>query len=87
MGISFHIPESVERAIARGGRDASIELKEAGLVELYRQGRISHGQLAEALGVSRPEADALLRRHGVTEDLPTPAELSEQLDGLRKRVG
>ncbi|GMV27137.1 MAG: hypothetical protein AMXMBFR58_31680 [Phycisphaerae bacterium] len=46
MGISFHIPPGVEQAIARSGRDPSAELKEAGLVELYRLGKISHGQLA-----------------------------------------
>jgi predicted HTH domain antitoxin len=87
MGISFNIPPSIEQALARSGCDPSLELKEAALVELYRLGRISHGQLAEGLGLSRFEADALLRRHNVTEDLPTRNEVSEQLRELRKRVG
>lgn len=87
MTISFHIPPSVEQAIAGSGGDAAGQLKEAGLVELYRQGKISHGQLAEGLGISRPEADAVLKRHNVTEDLLTPEELGTQLSRLRKLVG
>jgi hypothetical protein len=56
-------------------------------VELYRQGRLSHGQLAEGLGTSRPGADAVLRRHNVTEDLLTPAELDAQVAEFRGLIG
>jgi predicted HTH domain antitoxin len=87
MTVSFNIPPEVEAAIARAGRDPSVELKEAGLVELYRLGTVSHGQLAQSLGVSRLQTDAILRRHHVTEDLLTQDELGEQLSGLRKLVG
>jgi predicted HTH domain antitoxin len=86
MPISFNIPPGVEQAIARSGRDPAAELKEAGLVELYRLGTISHGQLAEGLGISRAEVDAVLHRHGVTEDLPTEEEVGDQLSRLRKLV-
>lgn len=87
MAISFHLPTSVEQAIAGCGGDAATQLKEAGLVELYRLGKLSHGQLAEGLGISRSEADAVLARHNVTEDLLTPEELGSQLSRLRKLVG
>jgi predicted HTH domain antitoxin len=86
MTINFEIPPTVEDAIARSGRDPAIELKEAALVELYRQGRLSHGELAQGLGVSRPEADAILKKHNVTEDLVTIDELRSQIDHLRKLV-
>jgi hypothetical protein len=33
------------------------------------------------------ETEALLKRHGVTEDLVTAAEFDEQLAGLRERLG
>ena len=46
-----------------------------------------NGELAEALGLSRYETDAVLRRHRVTEDLLASEELDEQLAGLRKRLG
>jgi hypothetical protein len=57
--------------------------KEAALIELYRQDRITAYELAQALKLSRLEADALLKRHNVTEDLPTESEL--ELDRMRLR--
>jgi hypothetical protein len=39
--------------------------KEAMLVEIYRQGKISHGDLAVSLGLSRCEIDGVLKRHEV----------------------
>jgi len=57
------------------------------LIELYREGRISHGELADGLGLSRSQADEVLSRRGVTEDLLTSAELAEQVAGLRKLLG
>ncbi|HZW11144.1 MAG TPA: UPF0175 family protein [Phycisphaerales bacterium] len=87
MTISFEIPTSVEQAILGSGGEPAAELKEAALVELYRMGRISHGQLAEGLRLSRPEADAVLKRHSVVEDLLTREELDEQIAGLRKLAG
>ncbi|MFN0131287.1 MAG: UPF0175 family protein [Phycisphaerales bacterium] len=87
MTISFQLPPAVEQTLARPGVDPSDEFKEAGLVEMYRLGRISHGQLAEGLGISRAEADTILRRHNVTDDLLTPLELDAQLSRLRPLVG
>ena len=87
MCISFDIPGGIEKAIARSGGDAAAVLKEAALVELYRLGKISHGELAEGLGISRAEADAVLKRHNVTEDLPTSEELGAQVSRLRKLAG
>ena len=49
------------------------------MVELYREGRISHGELAEGLGLSRYQADGVLKRHNVTEDLLCSDELAEQV--------
>jgi len=60
--------------------------KEAAVVELYRQGQLSHGALADCLAISRMEVDGLLERHGVTEDLPTVAEFREQLEAIRNRL-
>jgi hypothetical protein len=44
------------------------------LVELYRQDRITHHQLTEALGLSRIETDGVLKRHKVSSG-PTLEEL------------
>ena len=59
---------------------------EAALVELYRQEKLTHHQLATALGLGRLETEELLKRHKVTEDLPTADELTAQLATLRKLV-
>ncbi len=84
MTFEIDISPAIKDALAAGGRSPEAELKEAALVELYRQLRISHGQFAEALGIARHEADAILKRHNVTEDLVTPEELDEQVARLRE---
>lgn len=84
--ISFDLPDSVERHLATLSDTADAAAKEAVLVELYRQGQLSHSGLAECLGIARLELDALLARHGVTEDLPTVAEFREQLGAIRSRL-
>lgn len=60
------------------------EINEAILVDRYRRGNLSHGEFAKLLDTSRSEVDAILKRHNVTEDLPTRQELSEQVEGLRR---
>jgi Uncharacterised protein family (UPF0175) len=46
------------------------EAREAYLVELYRQDRITHHQLTQALGLSRLEGDGVLKRHKVCRARP-----------------
>jgi predicted HTH domain antitoxin len=87
MAIKIELPDAIEDKLRADVGDLAVAGKEAMLVELYRQGKISHGELAESLGVSRYETDAVLRRHNVTEDLLASDELDEQLAGLRKLVG
>ena len=83
MAISIQLPTTIEEKLRRDFGDLAAAGKEAMLVELYRQGQISHGELAEGLGVSRYEADGVLRHHNVTEDLLRGDELEEQVAGLR----
>lgn len=87
MTISFSLPDSVENQLRGEFIDVGEALKEAAFVELYRQGKLSHGQFAEGLGISRYEADAVLKRHDVTEDLVSAKELDEQVAGLRNLLG
>lgn len=67
MTISFDIPPEIELALKSLGRDPSQLLKEAGLVELYRQGHLTHHQLAQALALTKLETDACLKALGVFE--------------------
>ena len=64
MSISFEIPQDIEEQ-RTDGADLNREAKEVYLVDLYRQDRITHHQLAEALGLCRYETDGVLKRHGV----------------------
>jgi len=79
MAISIELPTGIEEKLRAELGDLSAAGKEAMLVELYREGRISHGELAEGLGLSRYQADGVLKRHNVTEDLLCSDELAEQV--------
>jgi hypothetical protein len=86
MSITFTLPPAIEEGLRDQFGDVSAAAKEAALVELYRQGQLSHGQFADALGIARDEANAVLRRHQVIEDLPT-MEFDDQMEQVRKLLG
>jgi predicted HTH domain antitoxin len=83
MTISFELPQSIDQELRTNAADLNREAKEAYLVELYRQHKISQHQLAEALGLSRVEADGVLKKHEVWLEL-TPEELAAQAASLRE---
>lgn len=82
MTIHFEIPTIIEERLRSCGIDPSQAAKELFLVDLYRQERITHHQLAEALGLDRYATDGVLKRHGVDDGL-TLDEFRDQADGLR----
>jgi predicted HTH domain antitoxin len=77
MTISFEIPETIRDELAASVPRLSAEAREAFLVSLYRDDRITHHQLAEAMGLSRLETEGLLKRHKVSSGL-TLEELRAQ---------
>lgn len=83
MSISFSLPDAIEAQLRLRVANVDEAAKEAALVELYRMGKLSHGELAACLGKSRDETDGMLQAHGVTEDLLTIAEFDEQAASLR----
>jgi predicted HTH domain antitoxin len=82
MTISFEIPQEIEKELSLKGADLSTEAREAFLVELYRQDRITHYQLAAGLGLSRLETEGVLKRHKVSSG-PTLEELRAEIGSLR----
>jgi predicted HTH domain antitoxin len=82
MTIQFEIPHDIEQEVVGNGSDLNGEAREAFLVELYRQDRIAHHQLAQALGLSRIETEALLKRHQVSSGV-TAEEIRAQADALQ----
>jgi hypothetical protein len=69
MSVTFELPPEIEIGLRQALGDLDRAAKEAALVELYRQRKLTHHEFAHALGLSRFEADALLNRHGVTYDV------------------
>jgi hypothetical protein len=69
MTITFEIPPELEQQIRTNGVDLGRDAKEVYLMEQYRQARITHRQLEEALGLSFHEAEQLLKRRDMGQDL------------------
>lgn len=86
MAITFELPASIEQQLRGEWADFDEVAKEAALVELYRQGKLTHFQLATALGLDRFATDELLKRHQVTEDLQSAEALGSQIAALRTLV-
>jgi len=80
MSVTFHLPPQIEQSLRRELGDLDQAAKEGALVELYRQEKLTHHELAQSLGISRIEIDAVLKKHNVTEDLLTPVEFERQID-------
>ena len=81
MNISFEIPCEIEQELGSNGVDLNGEAREALLVELYRQDRITHHQLAEAVGLSRLETEGVLKRRKVSSGV-TAEEMRAQAAAL-----
>jgi len=86
MAVTIELPAEVEQRLRAETSDLEFEAKEAMLVELYRQEKLSHYELSQALGLDRFETDGVLKRRHVTIDLPTAEEIDEGLRRLRKLV-
>jgi predicted HTH domain antitoxin len=81
MNINYEIPQDIEQELRTNGADINREAKEAYLIDLYRQERISHRQLADALELNRYETDGVLKRHKVSPNV-TAQEMRAQATGL-----
>jgi hypothetical protein len=86
MPLTIDLPDDLERDLRDQIGDLDREAKIAALVELYRQRRVSHAQLSSALGLSRLETDGLLKRHNVTEDLPTSDEVRREVEETLRQL-
>jgi len=86
MGISFELPPDLENQLRSEFDDLDDAAKEAMGVELFRQRKLTHSQLAMLLNLNRYEADGVLKRHGVfydisVEDVLHDAEISRLARG------
>lgn len=86
MPVTIQLPPEVEQRLRAESADLDGEAKEAMLVELYRQDKLSRHELSQALNLNRFETDGVLKKHRVTEDLPTCEEIEQDLRHLRQLV-
>jgi predicted HTH domain antitoxin len=87
MSVTIHLPADVEERLRATSTDLDAEAKEAMLVELYRQDKLTRSELSQALGLTRFETDGVLKKHRVTEDLPTAEEIERDLEQARNLLG
>jgi hypothetical protein len=87
MAVTIELPPEIEQRLRAATPDLDAEGKEAMLVELYRQEKLSHYELSLALGHDRFTTDSVLKKHNVAIDLPTPDEIEKDLRRLRELVG
>ena len=83
MSITFTIPESIEQELAQQLGDFGQAAKEALVIESYRTGKLSIGQVASVLGFeTRFQAEEWLGKHGVAWNY-SPEELQADRQVLR----
>jgi predicted HTH domain antitoxin len=87
MALTIELPVDVEQRLRAENPDLESEARETLLVELYRQDKLSHYELSQALGLDRFETDGVLKKHNVTEDLPTDEEYAAALARLGLETG
>ena len=83
MNISFEIPSDIEQQIRTEGADLNRDAKEVYLMEQYRQAKLSHRQLEEALGLSFHETETRLKQRGLGQDID-PSEFAASRERLRR---
>jgi Uncharacterised protein family (UPF0175) len=86
MTLIVQIPAELEQQLRSQTLDLNVAALQAMLIEFYRQQKISRYQLSQALSLTRFETDELLKKHHVTEDLPTSEELEHDLHEARRLV-
>ena len=87
MSVTFQLPSDLEQSLRHDLKDLEGEAKEAFLVALYRQGKLSHLALSKALDLDRFETEDLLHKHNVSEDLGTLEDYLEDARTLEKLRG
>lgn len=88
--LTLQLPDDVEAALrGRVEGDLSLYAREALAVQLYRDRKLTHGQVGRFLGISSYQVDTVLKSHGGVDEL-TSAELADQVSvsqRVRQRRG
>jgi hypothetical protein len=82
MSLILQLPPDLENYLRSQTPNFEAEAKEAMLIEWYRQEKLTHRQLGQALSLDRFETEAVLKKHHVTEDFPSDQEYDAALAQL-----
>jgi hypothetical protein len=87
MTLTVELSSELEAAIRRNiDGDLNAYAREALAVQMYRDRKLTHGQLQAFLGVKSYEADTILKKHGGVDEL-TPDELAAQVQASQHARG
>jgi len=86
LDVTLRLPPDIEDKLRRETRDLDADVKEAYALELFRQGRLTHCELSQVLGLDRHETDAFLKRRQVFEGSLTMADLEADRQTLHRVV-
>jgi predicted HTH domain antitoxin len=78
LTVELDLPDEVVEALA--GEDMTAKLREAFVMNLMREHRISQGKAAEVLGISREDLFPLMSKHQVPVIDLAVDELQSELD-------
>ncbi|NBV85939.1 MAG: hypothetical protein EBS01_06695 [Verrucomicrobia bacterium] len=86
MTLVLDLPDSWESLLGLDSGDAATRARQMLVLEGYREGRLSRGQVSEMLGLGFHETEAFLAQHHA-EQHPDWEELEAGTDRLRARLG
>lgn len=75
LTVTLDLPPEIEKQLRAESTNLEADVKESYAVELFRRDKLTHYELSQVLGLDRFEADALLKRHHVTEGSLTMEDL------------
>jgi len=85
--LTVELPPDAEKQLRTEYPNLPAAVREGFLVNLFRRGILTHYELGEALGLDRFETDGVLKRHQVTEQSLTHAEIDAEVASLKELLG
>ena len=85
--IQIQLPTDLEERLRHDLGDLNQAAKEALLLQAFRDRRLTHFELSQALDLDRFETDAILKQHHIFEGSPTLADLEADRQTLDRVLG
>ena len=85
--IQIQLPNEIEERLRRDLGDLDQAATEALLLKAFRDGKLTHYELSQALGLDRLGTNAFLKRNNVFEGSLTPRDLEADRSTLDRVLG